>query len=33
MAAHLRHDAEEWDRLAREPFGAKISYARLKYCL
>ena len=35
MAAHLRHDAEEWDRLAREskykPSGAKISYSRLKY--
>ena len=37
MAAHLQHDAEEWDRLARdskyEPFGAKISYAWLKYYL
>ena len=35
MAAHLRHDAEEWDRLARESkyehFVARISYARLKY--
>ena len=33
MAAHLRHDSEEWDRLAREskyePFSDKISYARL----
>ena len=35
MAAHLQHDSEEWDRLARESkydlFGAKLSYARLKY--
>jgi general transcription factor 3C polypeptide 3 (transcription factor C subunit 4) len=37
MAAHLQHDAEEWDRLARDskykPFGAKISYSWLKYYL
>ena len=35
MAAHLRHDSEEWDRLARESkyelSGPKISYTRLKY--
>ena len=37
VTAHKRHDAEEWDRLARESkydlFGAKMSYARLKYYL
>lgn len=35
MAAHLRHDAEEWDRLARESkyefFDTKLLCFQLKY--